>query len=95
MNNDLKIRLLGVKEVHTENAKAIAFLKKKIRDKKVFLKYDAVKYDGENNLLCYLYLQNRTFINAHLIKNGLVDVDTSMDYGYKSKFLEYGHRQDI
>ena len=89
LNNGLKIRLLGVKEVHTKNGAAIEFLQERALGKKVFLKYDAVKYDEGNNLLCYLYLQNRTFINAHLIKSGLVDVDTSMEYRYKSKFLKY------
>jgi len=89
LNNDLKIRLLGVKEDHAKNGAAIEFLKKKVKGKKVFLKYDAVKYDEGNNLLCYLYLQNRTFINAHLVKNGLVDVDTSMEYRYQSRFLKY------
>lgn len=90
LNNDLKIRLLGVKEVHTKNGAAIEFLKEKVKGRKVFLKYDSVKYDEENNLLCYLYLQNKTFINAHLIKNALVDVDTSIEHRYKSKFLKYG-----
>jgi len=52
------------------------------------LKFDSVKYDGENNLLCYLYLQNKTFLNAHLIKNDLADVDTTLAYQYKSKFKE-------
>jgi len=88
LNNGLKIRLLGVQEAHAKNGTAIEFLKEKVSGKKVFLKYDTVKYDEGNNLLCYLYLQNKTFINAHLIKNGLVDVDTSMEYKYKSKFLK-------
>ena len=54
------------------------------------MKFDAVKYDEENNLLCYLYLWNKTFLNAHLIKNELVDVDNSINYKYKSRFLELG-----
>ena len=89
LNNGLKIRLLGVKEVQTKNGAAIKFLNEKVRGEKVFLKYDAVKYDEENNLLCYLYLKNKTFINAHLIKKGLVDVDTSVEYKYQSRFLRY------
>jgi len=89
LNKDLKIRLIGVKEISTKNSEAIEFLKERVKGKKVFLKYDAVKYDEKNNLLCYLYLQNRTFINAHLIKNGLVDIDTSMEYRYREKFLKY------
>ena len=89
MNNNLRIRLLGVKEIRTKNGVAIKFLKEKTLGKKVFLKYDSIKYDEKDNLLCYLYLQNKTFINAHLVKNNLVDVDTTIDYKYKSKFLAY------
>ena len=51
------------------------------------MKYDSQKYDKDGNLQCYLYLKNKTFINAHLIKNGLANADISMDYKYKSKFI--------
>jgi DNA modification methylase len=88
LNNGLKIRLLGVKERTEQNGKAAQFLREKTHGQKVFLKFDNIKYDNENNLLCYLYLENKTFLNAHLIKNGLVDVDTTLNYKYKSKFLE-------
>jgi site-specific DNA-methyltransferase (adenine-specific) len=59
----------------------------KTKGKRVFLKYDNIKHDKENNLLCYLYLENKTFINAHLIKNGLVQVETNIEYKHKDKFL--------
>ena len=87
LNNGLKIKLLGVKERPEKNGQAIQFLKQKTCGQKVFLRFDNIKYDDKNNLLCYLYLWNKTFLNAHLIKNGLVDVDTTFDYKYKSKFL--------
>ncbi len=96
LDNGLKIRLIGVKEKPEKNMEAIKFLKEKTRGQKVFLNFDNIKYDKgnekydkDNELFCYLYLRNKTFINAHLIKNGLVDVDISFDYKYKSKFLEY------
>lgn len=88
LDNGLKVRLIGVKEKPEKNGAAIQFLKEKTRGQKVFMKFDAVKHDKENNLLCYLYLWNKTFLNAHLIKNGLVDVDIALDYKNKSKFLE-------
>lgn len=87
LNNGLKIRLLGVKERAEKNGASVQFLREKTRGQKVFMKFDNVKYDEKNNLLCYLYLQNKTFLNAHLIKSGLVDVDAGFDYKYKSKFL--------
>ncbi|MBI4722169.1 MAG: site-specific DNA-methyltransferase [Candidatus Stahlbacteria bacterium] len=87
LNNGLKIRLLGVKESIEKDGEAKHFLREKTRGEKVFMKFDNIKYDERNNLLCYLYLWNKTFLNAHLIKNDLVDVDTTLDYKYKSKFL--------
>ncbi len=87
LSNDLTIKLLGVKEDPVINGKATSFLIEKTKGKRVFLKYDNVKHDSENNLLCYLYLENKTFINAHLIKNGLVYVDKDINFKYKDKFL--------
>lgn len=88
LDNGLKLKLLGVKERKEANGEALKFLWAKLKGEKVFLKYDSIKYDNEGNLLCYLYLRNKTFINAHLIKNKLVDVDTSIDYKYRAKFLQ-------
>lgn len=86
LSNGLVVKLLGVKEDPVINGRATSFLIEKTKGKRVFLKYDNVKYDKENNLLCYLYLENKTFINAHLIKNGLVQVDNAIDFKYKEKF---------
>ena len=87
VGDGLNIRLLGIKENKKTRDAAIEFLKDKTRGQRVFMKYDTVKHDQEHNLLCYLYLQNKTFLNAHLIKNRLVDVDTSFDYKQKDRFL--------
>lgn len=87
LNNELKIRLIGVRERAEKNGEAIQFLREKTKGQKVFLRFDNIKYDEQKNLLCYLYLWNKTFLNAHLIKNGLADVDTTFDFKYKMKFL--------
>lgn len=87
LNNDLIIKLLGVKNNPNKSKEAVNFLKDKTSRQRVFLRFDNLKYDKNNNLLCYLYLQNKTFINAHLIKNKLVEVDNNSDYKYKIKFI--------
>ena len=38
----------------------------------------------------FLYLKNKTFINAHLLKKRLVEVDTTIDFEYKNNFLNIG-----
>jgi site-specific DNA-methyltransferase (adenine-specific) len=50
------------------------------------MKFDEQKHDNQNNLLVYLYLENKTFINAHLLKEKLADVDNSFNFKYKDKF---------
>lgn len=87
LNNGITVRLIGIKQNPAVNGQASAFLNSKFKGKKVFLKYDTVKYDSDNHLLVYMYLENKTFINAHLLKNKLALVDDSFDYKYKDKFL--------
>lgn len=87
LNNGLTVKLIGVKEKANYETKAIDFLKEKFSKQRVFLKFDSVKYDVNNVLLCYVYLENKTFINNHLIRTGFVDVDTDYDYSCKGKFI--------
>jgi len=91
LSNDLIIKLIGIKEDPVVNGQATQFLIEKTKGKRVFLKYDTLKHDDDDNLLCYLYLENKTFINAHLIKNGLVQVDSEFNFKYKDKFLKLLH----
>jgi site-specific DNA-methyltransferase (adenine-specific) len=86
LNNDLIIRLIGIKQNPVINGKATEFLIKKLKGEKVFLRYDEVKHDANNHLMVYLYLENKTFINAHLLKAGLADMDESFEFRYKNKF---------
>lgn len=86
LTNGLIIRLLGVKENPKINGKAIEYLVNKTKGQRVFMKFDSLKYDKSNNLLCYLYLQNKTFINAHMIRDGFAFPDNEMEYKYKAKF---------
>ena len=87
LNNGLTVRLLGIKQNPNINGKATEFLLSKFKGNRVFLKYDKQKYDNKNMPLVYLYLENKTFINAHLLKHKLALVDESVHFKYKEKFL--------
>lgn len=86
LSNGLTVRLIGIKERVGVNGGAAKFIIEKTKGRRVFLRYDSLKYDSDNVLLGYLYLDNKTFINAHLLKHGLADVDCSIEFKYQKKF---------
>lgn len=86
LNDGIVVRLIGVKEKKSAKGTAKEFLYDKTKGQKVFMKFDNQKYDENNNLMCYLYLKNKTFLNAHLIKEGLAEADLSINFKYKDKF---------
>lgn len=89
LNTGLIIRLIGVEIDNKVAEQAVAYIQDKIKGHKVYMRFDETKYDKQDNLLCYLYLENKTFINAHLIKKKLAIADTITNYKYKSKFISY------
>lgn len=82
----LKIRLIGIdapetrrtgkKEVGYYGKEATAYLTQLIAGKSVKLEYDVTKKDRYKRTLAYVYLQDGTFINAALVKNGYAVVMT-------------------
>ncbi|NLC50033.1 MAG: site-specific DNA-methyltransferase [Bacteroidales bacterium] len=88
LNNDLVVKLIGIKENTAFSQEAISFLQDKFDKRKIFLRYDKMKYDSDNVLMCYVYLDNKTFINNHLVRTGYVNVDTNLEYSNKLKFMQ-------
>ncbi len=81
------IRLLGVRIKPGKEEEARAFLSEKTRGQKVFLKFDKIERDSDGNRYGYLHLKNKTHLNAHLIRYGLAEPDTELEYRYKKRFL--------
>ena len=79
LDSGLTIKLLGIQPVNGLESEAIKYLEDAVKGKKVSLKFDRVRYDDSKRLLVYLYLKNRTFINAHLVKRGFAEVDSTLD----------------
>ena len=89
LNTGLVVKLLGVEPNPTKIEQATDYLLNKTKGHKVYMRFDEIKYDSQNQLLCYLYLENRTFINAHILKEKLAIADTSIAYKYRNKFINY------
>lgn len=89
LSSGLIVKLLGVEPNPAKAEQATIYLQNKTKGHKVYMRFDEVKYDSQNQLLCYLYLENRTFLNAHILKEKLAIPDTSIMYKYRNKFVKY------
>ena len=80
------IRLIGVDAPESRNSarkkiapygkEASEYLEKMIGGKKVRLEYDVERTDRYGRTLAYIYLEDGTFVNAELVKNGYAMVMT-------------------
>jgi len=63
----------------------------------VYLKFDKNYVASENLVEAYVYLKNKIFVNAYLIKSGLATVDVNSDFDLKSRFMkiESDYRNNI
>lgn len=87
LDTGLKVRLLGIKPLVSKKDQAVSFIQHLTKGRKIFLKFDEQKYDEDKTVLAYVFLKNKTFINMHLIKNRLAEVDTVREYKAKKSLL--------
>ncbi len=81
-----KIRLIGVNTPEARNTgrtqveyfgkEASDYVKKYLTGKKVRLEYDVQRKDRYKRTLAYIYLEDGTFLNAHLVEKGYATVAT-------------------
>ena len=86
LNTGLLVKFLGVNIVDKE--KAIKYLKEYLLKKEVQLKMENNSVLNENTIFAYVYLKNKIFVNAYLIKAGIAKADKEKEYKLKSRFLE-------
>jgi modification methylase len=75
LNSGIVVKMYGIKPVPGKENDLLYFLNQNLKGKQIFLKFDTPKYDENDILQCYIYLKNKTFINAHLVKYGYAVVD--------------------
>ncbi len=86
LNNNKIVHLIGIKQDESKLESALCYLKEKLHNRKVYLRKEDVPY-SDGHMSAYLYLDNKTFINAHLLKNGYALVDESVSFTYLQKFI--------
>lgn len=93
LNDGSTIKLLGITPVGSRRAGAISYLREKTDGQRVVVKSGdangAATIDAHGNRLCYLYLANKTFVNAHLIKAGFAVADQGIAHRHRERFIRY------
>lgn len=98
LDNDEKIRLIGVdtpetvhpkKEVEYFGKEASAFTKSMCEGKSVRIEHDWQRHDKYGRTLAYIYLEDGTFINAEIIKQGYGFAYTRFPFKYIEEFRQY------
>jgi len=92
LNTGLAVKFLGVKIAKKDET--INYLQKYILGKNVLLKFYDNNVINQNTLWAYVYLKNKIFVNAHLIKSGLATPDFSAEHKYKDKFIQLWKEKD-
>jgi site-specific DNA-methyltransferase (adenine-specific) len=77
LHTGLIVRLSGVQPINGQEDKAQAFLSKLALRQRVRLEFDERKHDDDGTLLAYVFSENKTFLNAKLIREGYACCDGS------------------
>jgi modification methylase len=86
IDNGCIIKFLGVDVNRSQET--IAYLNKQLLGKKIIIKDQTETNNDSNITLAYIYLKNKIFINAYLIKSGLANADISINHRFANKFIK-------
>lgn len=85
IDNGNLVTFLGVHIDKRDETKK--YLQNYILGKSIILK-DTIDIGTDGNVSAYIFLKNRIFINAYLIKSGLASPDFNVDHRYSQKFRQ-------
>ncbi|MGB8991590.1 MAG: site-specific DNA-methyltransferase, partial [Desulfobaccales bacterium] len=83
LDNGARVTFLGVRI--DKEAETLDYLHARIMGKNIFIK-DA-EVIGDQVMAGYVYLKNRIFVNAYLIKSGLGSPDLTVQHRLREKFI--------
>ena len=86
LDSNLLVKFLGVEII--KKKETIEYLRNYILNRDVMLKFENGSYTNSDVVYAYVYLKNKIFVNAYLIKSGFAKADKSRDYRMKGKFIK-------
>ncbi|WP_029521336.1 site-specific DNA-methyltransferase [Persephonella sp. IF05-L8] len=87
LNTGLIVKFRGIIIKNLEDT--ISYLKQYVLKKNIYLKFDkGYKMDDKDFVEAYVYLKNKIFVNAYLLKEGFASVDINSEFDLKNKFIK-------
>ncbi|MCL6567175.1 MAG: thermonuclease family protein [Acidobacteriia bacterium] len=97
LDGEERVRLIGVdtpesvdprRPVEAFGKEAAAFTRRLAEGKRVHLAYDQQRTDRYGRTLAYVYLEDGTFLNAEIIRQGYGHAYTRFPFAYAEQFLQ-------
>lgn len=98
LDGDERVRLIGVNTPESVDPRrpaeffgqeASAFTRRRAEGKRARLAYDQERRDRYGRTLAYVYLEDGTFLNAEIIRQGYGHAYTRFPFHYQDDFLRY------
>jgi len=86
LDTGLLVKFLGVDVI--DKKRAVEYLREYVLKRDVMIKVEEGSVIDENTIFAYVYLKNKIFVNAYLIKSGIARVDKKREYKLRKKFIE-------
>ncbi|MFH0911378.1 MAG: site-specific DNA-methyltransferase [Planctomycetota bacterium] len=89
LHTGLDVKLLGVKVRNLDST--LQYLRKYVLGKEISLRFENGETADQPDISAYVYLKNKIFVNAYLIKSGLAEPDQTTSHRLKTKFERLWH----
>ena len=98
LDGDERVRLIGIDTPETVDPRrpvqyfgkeAAAFTRRMAEGKRVRLDYDQERTDRYGRTLAYVFLEDGTFLNAEIIRQGYAHAYTRFPFQYSDQFRAY------
>ncbi len=86
LDTGLIVKLRGI--TTTNRDAVLSYMRKYLLKKKVYIKFDKGYTANDNEVEAYVYLKNKIFVNAYLIKSGFASVNKNSEFDLKERFVK-------
>ena len=87
LENGWRVTFHGIEVREESNSMALDYLNRYVRGKKVYLEFADDGDTSEDTVSCYVFLENRIFVNREMVKSGLANV-ASGSFKHRESFVK-------